>query len=265
MSADNFSLITNATLIGDGITTASFIVSNDNFASLSNTSNWYVSVTPYDSENVKQTVETVQISASEVALSTVEDEDNFSINTLLSTQNFIAAGVVFAVLVLLVTFSRSRKGRSDISKAWDSQASTWGMDEDVQMDGMFSPEIPPPQGFNPVAMPPMGGAMQQQPLPPMPAGLNQPAQPAQPIYAQPPQPAQPVQPNYALPPQPAQPTQPIYAQPPQPAQPVQPNYALPPQPAQPVQPIQQATPAVQQPSQVQPTANVDVSFLDELL
>ena len=254
MSADNFSLITNATLIGDGITTASFIVSNDNFASLSNTSNWYVSVTPYDSENVKQTVETVQISASEVALSTGEDEDNFSINTLLSTQNFIAAGVVFAVLVLLVTFSRSRKGRSDISKAWDSQASTWGMDEDVQMDGMFSPEIPPPQGFNPVAMPPMGGAMQQQPLPPMPAGLNQPAQPAQPIYAQPPQPAQPVQPNYALPPQPAQP-----------AQPVQPNYALPPQPAQPVQPIQQATPTVQQPSQVQPTANVDVSFLDELL
>ena len=226
MSADNFSLITNATLIGDGITTASFIVSNDNFASLSNTSNWYVSVTPYDSENVKQTVETVQISASEVALSTGEDEDNFSINTLLSTQNFIAAGVVFAVLVLLVTFSRSRKGRSDISKAWDSQASTWGMDEDVQMDGMFSPEITHPKGFNPVAMPPMGGAMQQQPLPPMPAGLNQPAQPAQPV---------------------------------------QPNYALPPQPAQPVQPIQQATPTVQQPSQVQPTANVDVSFLDELL
>ncbi|MBT5026653.1 MAG: hypothetical protein HON05_07850 [Euryarchaeota archaeon] len=265
MSADNFSFITNATLIGDGITTASFIVSNDNFAALSNTSNWYVSVTPYDSENVKQTVETVRISASEVALLTGEDEDNFSINTLLSTQNFIAAGVVFAVLVLLVTFSRSRKGRSDISKAWDSQASTWGMDEDVQMDGMFSPEIPPPQGFNPVAMPPMGGAMQQQPLPPMPAGLNQPAQPAQPMYAQPPQPAQPVQPNYALPPQPAQPTQAMYAQPPQPAQPVQQNYALPPQPAQPVQPIQQVTPAVQQPSQVQPTANIDVSFLDELL
>ncbi|MEJ6530947.1 MAG: hypothetical protein QNL81_05135, partial [Euryarchaeota archaeon] len=136
-------------------------------------------------------------------------------------------------------------------KAWDSQASTWGMDEDGQMEAMFSPEIPLPQGFIPSAVPPMGDAMLQQPLPPMPAGLNQPAQPAQPMYAQPPQPTQPAQP--------------MYAQPPQLAQPVQPNYALPPQPAQPVQPIQQAVPVVQQPNQVQPSANIDVSFLDELL
>jgi hypothetical protein len=230
-------LIDNATLIGDGISTASFIVSNDNFAALTNTSNWYVSVTPYDSENVKQSVETIQISAIEVALTPGDGENEFSIKTLLSSQNFIAAGVVLAVLVLLVTFSRSRKGRSDISKAWDSQASTWGMDEDNQMDAMFSPEIPPPQGFTPGPMPPMGGAMMQQPLPPMPAGLNQPAQPAQPMYAQPPQPTQPVQSSYALPPQ----------------------------PAQPVQPIQQAAPVIQQPNQVQPSANIDVSFLDELL
>jgi hypothetical protein len=237
ISADNFSLIDNATLIGDGISTASFIVSNDNFAALTNTSNWYVSVTPYDSENVKQSVETIQISAIEVALTPGDGENEFSIKTLLSSQNFIAAGVVLAVLVLLVTFSRSRKGRSDISKAWDSQASTWGMDEDNQMDAMFSPEIPPPQGFTPGPMPPMGGAMMQQPLPPMPAGLNQPAQPAQPMYAQPPQPTQPVQSSYALPPQ----------------------------PAQPVQPIQQAAPVIQQQNQVQPSANIDVSFLDELL
>ena len=223
ISADNFSLIDNATLIGDGISTASFIVSNDNFAALTNTSNWYVSVTPYDSENVKQSVKTIQISALEVALTPGDGKNEFSIKTLLSSQNFIAAGVVLAVLVLLVTFSRSRKGRSDISKAWDSQASTWGMDEDNQMDAMFSPKIPPPQGFTPGPMPPMGGAMMQQPLPPMPAGLNQPAQPAQPMYAQPPQ------------------------------------------PTQPVQPIQQAAPVIQQPNQVQPSPNIDVSFLDELL
>ena len=111
------------------------------------------------------------------------------------------------------------------------------MDEDNQMDAMFSPEIPPPQGFTPGPMPPMGGAMMQQPLPPMPAGLNKPAQPAQPMYAQPPQPTQPVQSSYALPPQ----------------------------PAQPVQPIQQAAPVIQQQNQVQPSANIDVSFLDELL
>ncbi|MDB9834997.1 hypothetical protein OAC38_03080 [Candidatus Poseidoniaceae archaeon] len=234
ISADNFSSIDNAKLIGDGVSTASFIVSNDNFAELTNTSNWYISVTPYDSENVKQSVETVQISAIEAAFTPGDGKNEFSIQTLLSSQNFIAAGVVLAVLVLLVSFSRSRKGRSDISKAWDSQASTWGMDEDGQMDAMFSPEIPPPQGFTPGPMPPMGGAMMQQPLPPMPAGLNQPAQPAQPMYAQPPQPMQPVQSSYALPPQP-------------------------------VQPIQQTEPVVQQPSQVQPSANIDVSFLDELL
>jgi len=251
ISADNFSSIDNAKLIGDGVSTASFIVSNDNFAELTNTSNWYISVTPYDSENVKQSVETVQISAIEAAFTPGDGKNEFSIQTLLSSQNFIAAGVVLAVLVLLVSFSRSRKGRSDISKAWDSQASTWGMDEDGQMDAMFSPEIPPPQGFTPGPMPPMGGAMMQQPLPPMPAGLNQPAQPAQPMYAQPPQPMQPVQSSYALPPQPVQP--------------VQPSYALPPQPVQPVQPIQQTEPVVQQPSQVQPSANIDVSFLDELL
>ncbi|RJU82528.1 MAG: hypothetical protein DWC09_02125 [Candidatus Poseidoniales archaeon] len=258
MSADNFSLIANATLIGDGITTASFIVSNDNFATLTNTSNWYVSVTPYTSENVKQSVKPIRVGAYDVAIAPSEGEESFSIQTLLSTQNFIAAGVVLAVLVLLVTFSRSRKGRSDISKAWDSQASTWGIDEDTQVDGLFSPEIPPPQGFNPGPMPPMGSPMLQQPLPPMPAGLNQPTQLAQPTYGQP-QPAQPVQPNYAQPPQSVQPVQPNYAQPPQSIQPVQPNYAQPPQP------IQQALPVVQQPIQVQPPNKVDVSFLDELL
>jgi hypothetical protein len=182
-------------------------------------------------------VETIQISAIEDAFTPGDGENEFSIRTLLSSQNFIAAGVVLAVLVLLVTFSRSRKGRSGISKAWDSQASTWGMDEDGLMEAMFSPEIPLPQGFIPSAVPPMGDAMLQQPLPPMPAGLNQPAQPAQPMYAQPPQLVQPVQPNYALPPQ----------------------------PIQSVQPIQQAAPVIQQPNQVQPSANIDVSFLDELL
>ncbi len=244
ISQENFSEVANATLIGDEISTTSFIVSRENFPSLTNTSDWYLSVTPFDQQNVKQTVEAIQLSASQETGGPAEDKGDLSLQTLLSTRNFLAAGIVIAVLVLLLTFSRSRKGRSDISKAWDTQASTWGTDDGSQMDGLLSPETS---------------------LPPMPAGYNQPNQPLQPNYGQP-QPMQPVQPQPVQPaynPAVQQPMQPVQPQPVQPA--YNPAVQQPMQPVQP-QPVQPAyNPAVQQPNQVQPSAGLDLSFLDELL
>jgi hypothetical protein len=244
ISSENFSDIANATLIGDEISTTSFIVSRENFPSLTNTSDYYLSVTPFDQQNVKQTVEAIQLSASQETGGPAEDKGDLSLQTLLSTRNFLAAGIVIAVLVLLLTFSRSRKGRSDISKAWDTQASTWGTDDGSQMDGLLSPETS---------------------LSPMPAGYNQPNQPLQPNYGQSQQ-MQPVQPQPVQPvynPAVQQPMQPVQPQPVQPA--YNPTVQQPMQPVQP-QPVQPAyNPVAQQPNQVQPSAGLDLSFLDELL
>jgi hypothetical protein len=220
ISAEDFSEIANATLIGDDVSSARFVVTKENFDSLTNTTSWYLSVTPFDNENVKQSVQTVQLDANQAPPSENENEGELSIQTLLSTRNLFAAGVVLAVLLLLIAFSRSRKGRSDISNAWDAQASTWGMDEDSQMDGLLSPVPPMPQGFDPGSMAPINGEVRQQ-MPPV-----------QPYYGQP----QAAPPAYSPPVQPVQP------------QAVQPAYSPP-----------------VQPSQVQPSANIDVSFLDELL
>jgi len=204
ISAEDFSEIANATLIGDDVSSARFVVTKENFDSLTNTTSWYLSVTPFDNENVKQSVQSVQLDANQAPPSENENEGELSIQTLLSTRNLFAAGVVLAVLLLLIAFSRSRKGRSDISNAWDAQASTWGMDEDSQMDGLLSPVPPMPQGFDPGSMAPINGEVRQQ-MPPV-----------QPYYGQP--------------------------------------QAAPPAYSPPVQP-----------GRVQPSADIDVSFLDDLL
>ena len=264
ISSENFSDITNATLVGDDVSTTRFVVTKEMFGSLSNTSGWYISVTPFDNENVKQAVETVELSANQAPVSSDGSDSDLSLQTLLSTPNLLVGGVVLAVLSLLVAFSRRRKGRSDISDAWDAQALTWGADEASSLDGLVAQGLPLPQGFNPESMPAPGGAM----MPQMPLG--------QPSYS-PPRPIQPgqmppMQPVSTPPVQPIQsgqisPMQPVSTPPVQPIQAAQLQPAFIP-PVQPIQPpkLQPAdNPPSPQPRQVQPSANIDVSFLDELL
>jgi hypothetical protein len=280
ISSENFSDITNATLVGDDVSTTRFVVTKEMFGSLTNTSGWYISVTPFDNENVKQAVETVELSANQAPVSSDGSESDLSLQTLLSTPNLLVGGVVLAVLSLLVAFSRRRKGRSDISDAWDAQALTWGADEASSLDGLVAQGLPLPQGFNPESMPTPGGAM----MPQMPLGKPsynpprpiQPGQipPMQPVSTPPVQPIQsgqipPMQPVSTPPVQPIQPAQlqPAFTPPVQPIEPAQLQPAFIP-PVQPIQPprLQPAdNPPSPQPRQVQPSANIDVSFLDELL
>lgn len=231
ISAEEFFEIEDARLVGDQISTTSFIISSENFVSLTNTSDWYISVTPYDEENIKQTVTPIRLNASQVILS--EDKDDaISLQSILNNRNLLALGAILIALVSIVIFTRSRRGRSDLSNAWDVQAATWGIGQDSPSQVIESTNIPP-----------INTIVNQQTLPPLPAGMNPPAPPTFPL---PPIP-QPVQ-------QPVQPAQPQYIQPPIP------------QPVQPEAPIQPSYPASeQQIGNNQNSQSIDVSFLDELL
>jgi hypothetical protein len=246
ISDENFTNVSQATLIGDGLVSTSFVVSSDDFADLTNTTDWYLSVTPYDDLNVKNSVESYRLNATELAASDNEVEESLSLQSLLTTQNLIVLGATMMALVLFLTISRSRRGRSEISRSWDMQAATWGADGEESINAMALPIPAIESSMAPIAAPQVNQTVVPQPayspngiaplpMPPQPAGMPLPPQMA---YPQPPQPVQPVQATYPLP-----------------AQPVQ--------PVQPVQPAQQSPVPIAQPTQVQP--KIDVSFLDDLL
>ncbi|MDB0004872.1 hypothetical protein N9E21_03275 [Candidatus Poseidoniaceae archaeon] len=249
ISDENFTNVSQATLVGDGLVSTSFVVSSDVLADLTNTTDWYLSVTPYDDLNVKNSVESYRLNATDLGAGSNDAEESLSLQTLLTTQNLIVLGATMMALVLFLTISRSRRGRSEISRSWDMQAATWGADGEESLNAMALPIPAIESSMAQVAAPPMNQTVVPQPayspngiapppMPPQPAGMPLPPPMA---YPQPLQPVQSVQPVQATYPLPAQPVQPV----------------------QPVQPAQQNPVPIAQPAQVQP--KIDVSFLDDLL
>ena len=233
IAAEEFSEITEAELVGDQISSVSFTITNENYELLSNNSNWYVSVTPFDNENIKKVVTSVRINASQAAPSE-NNNDALSLESVLSARNLIIAGIALIILVTIVTLSISRRGRSDLANAWEIQDSTWGIEGQSQYGEMTSPVQSPPQQITPNYLPQTNTIPGLQTLPPLPAGMAPPVIPLPPL------------------PQPVQPTPNQYTQPPVQQSNLgqeQPNYI--------------GTEVDMKNTQTQ--SNIDVSFLDELL
>ncbi|MCH1616149.1 MAG: hypothetical protein L7R83_01405, partial [Candidatus Poseidonia sp.] len=132
ISEDMFTSTDDASKVGETVSANSFLISPDVFDGLSNTSAYYVAVVPYDDTVAKLTVEAVKLEA----LSGDKDSEGdgaadrpLSLESLLTTPNLIAAGMVLIVLFLLVLVVRGRSGSKRRSKSWELQEATWGIQD----------------------------------------------------------------------------------------------------------------------------------------
>ncbi len=162
ISEDMFTSTDDASKVGETVSANSFLISPDVFDGLSNTSAYYVAVVPYDDTVAKLTVEAVKLEALSGDKDSEGDGDAdrpLSLESLLTTPNLIAAGMVLIVLFLLVLVVRGRSGSKRRSKSWELQEATWGI-QDTNWDtpAAAAPSAAPPTA---VPAPPPGITTQQ--------------------------------------------------------------------------------------------------------
>ena len=145
ISDEDFMDISDATFVGDTLTANSFVITSSIFADLSNKSAWYVSVTTFDDNQVRQSVDALMINAVENGVVNTDDSDGGTdFQSLLTTPNLLAAGLVFVSLILLVAIVRGRGKKSKKDKQWEIQTATWGLGDDDAWNSPPDASVPPP-------------------------------------------------------------------------------------------------------------------------
>jgi hypothetical protein len=197
----NFSNISEATLINEGVISTTFVITSEVFPAISNDTDWFISVTPFDEVSIKQRVIPVKLDSLVIQDDSTTSDSSFSLDSLLTTQNLILMGAGFAVLVLLATISRTRGKRTKESRVWENQAATWGFDESIELNNLPAPSLDTQQGYTAPA-PTLNVPMQQVPsmVPPNPVGVPpMPLPPVQPVNVPPLQVVQPSMPQQIMP------------------------------------------------------------------
>jgi len=197
----NFSNISEATLINEGVISTTFVITSEVFPAISNDTDWFISVTPFDEVSIKQRVIPVKLDSLVIQDDSTTSDSSFSLDSLLTTQNLILMGAGFAVLVLLATISRTRGKRTKESRVWENQATTWGFDESIELNNLPAPSLDTQQGYTAPA-PTLNVPMQQVPrmVPPNPVGVPpMPLPPVQPVNVPPLQVVQPSMPQQIMP------------------------------------------------------------------
>ncbi|MDP6223694.1 MAG: hypothetical protein QGF34_01375, partial [Candidatus Poseidoniaceae archaeon] len=146
----DFMDISDATLLDNVSTANSFVITKDVFPDLVNSSDWYISVTTFDANGVvRETVDAKKINAVDSTGQIPEEtgsENN--LESLLTTPNLIAAGLVLVSLILLLAIVRGRGRRSQKDKEWEIQTATWGISDDP-WDKPPQSSVPPPPPTTP--------------------------------------------------------------------------------------------------------------------
>ena len=144
ISSTDFMDISDAMFLDETIAN-SFVISSQIFPDLVNTSDWFVSVTTFDDDEVRKTVDAKKINAVD-ASGKVTDETNAGndLESLLTTPNLLAAGLVVVSLFLLLAIVRGRGKRSQKEKEWELQTATWGISDDSWNSPPQSNVPPPP-------------------------------------------------------------------------------------------------------------------------
>jgi hypothetical protein len=185
IAEESFDGVSSATMVGDAITSNSFIITVDQFAALTNATSWYIAVTPFDELVTKEAVNPIQLGAFQANDGTSLGDDNANDGTdfssLLTTPNLLAAGLFIMAIFLFIAVVRTRGSQQRKAKSWELQEATWGLQDDQSWND--APAAAPPS-----SPPPTAAA----PTPPAPNMYAQPAT-QQDIYGRPAyQPAQPV-------------------------------------------------------------------------
>ena len=145
ISDKDFMDISDATFVGDTLTANSFVISSTVFAELDNKSAWYVSVTTFDDNQIRQSVDALMINAVENRVVDTDDsKEGADFQSLLTTPNLLAAGLVFVSLILLIAIVRGRGRKSQKDKQWEIQTATWGLGDDDAWNSPPETSVPPP-------------------------------------------------------------------------------------------------------------------------
>ena len=144
ISSEDFMDISDATLVGETQTLNSFKITSTIFESLVNSSDWFISVTTFDENEVRRTVDAVRITAVNAGNDELTDSPEKGLESLLTTPNLVATGLVLISLLLLITIFRGRGKRNQRDKEWDIQAATWGISDDSWNTPPQSNVPPPP-------------------------------------------------------------------------------------------------------------------------
>ena len=146
ISEDMFTSTDNATYLEKERNENNFTITSDVYPGLNNETTYYVAVTPYDEDGVaKKTVEAVvvePVNGPEGAGDGEQNDGQLSLESLLTTPNLIAAGMVLIIVILLILVVRSRNSTSRQSKTWELQEATWGI-QDASWDTPATPAAPP--------------------------------------------------------------------------------------------------------------------------
>jgi hypothetical protein len=103
-----------------------------------------------------------------------DSNDGTDFQSLLTTPNLLAAGLVFVSLILLVAIVRGRGKKSQKDKQWEIQTATWGLGDDAAWDSPPAAGVPPPAPVETGSLFQASERIQNQPLdrqeyvPPMP-------------------------------------------------------------------------------------------------
>ena len=133
---EGFSSTDEADFVIEVAGATSFVINNENYPNLVNTSRWYIAVAPFNTLGMEKEVIPVVLNSVEDSTGTDNqdsDETEFSINALLSQELLLALGLALLLLIVLVFVVRGRGGTGGstrVSKDWELQESTWGIDTD---------------------------------------------------------------------------------------------------------------------------------------
>ena len=144
ISDEMFASTDEATMVGETVSSNTFVIDTSLYGELNNQSTWYIGVVPYDESVAKITVEAIKLGALDNNGQDAQQGDDggqLSLEALLTGPNLIAAGMVLVILLLLVIIVRSRSTSSQRAKNWELQEATWGIQDNGW--GASSPVAPP--------------------------------------------------------------------------------------------------------------------------
>ena len=144
INSEDFMDISDATFVGETMAN-SILITNTIFTDLVNSSDWFISVTTFDENEVKKSVDAKKINSVDAEKEIVkEDSSENSLESLLTTPNLIAAGLVLLSLFLLLAIFRGGGRKSRKEKEWEIQTATWGINDDAWNSPPPSQAPPPP-------------------------------------------------------------------------------------------------------------------------
>ena len=130
----DFTTTDEALFVGEVLGSSTFMITKENFENLANTSQWYIAVTPFNDFGIEKSVTPIllnTIDANPIDQNGDADGTEFSLNSLVTQEVLLAIGLaLIATLLLILVVRRKNVMPKGVSKDWQLQESTWGIDND---------------------------------------------------------------------------------------------------------------------------------------